>query len=231
MSVINSWGGDLWSTSFDLVIFSRGKVFKKTIGPDGKSTWAKIFLRGGDLYWSYCGDSPEIGSECANIHSLWWNTVSITRGPARGGDGDHSLCFFVGPKDNCLAWSCQYKGSDSSCLWSTPNWSPLIVDDLSESHELYWGSMPLTELGTLQNVDDPLEDGGKRIDPYERRIATLYSKKEFSDYYGSTLEWNMMSPEKILKRQMIGTTIAENSHLLSQDGVNHLLDKYIETFL
>jgi hypothetical protein len=233
MSSPNQWKGNLWSTSFNLVIFSEGEIFKKTIGPDGKSAWAKIVFEEGALNWSYCDwcPGPSLGSECANIHSLWWNIVPIKGEPTnRGQEGSHSLCFFVGPEEDCWAWSCQYKDSNSTCMWSTPNWSPCYLEDNPELCNLYRGSVPLTELGTLQRVDNCSDNEEKRYDPYDHE-GGHYSKKEFLNYYGSTLEWDMVSPEKVLRRQMIGEVIATNNRFLSHKSVNHLLDKYLETFL
>ena len=233
MSSINKWKGNLWSTSFNLVIFSEGTIFKKTIAPDGKSSWAKITLEDGTLNWVYCDwcPGPSPGSECANIHSLWWSLVPIKGEPTnRGQEGSHSLCFFVGPEEDCGAWSCQYNDSDSTCMWSTPNWSPCYLEDNPELCDLYRGSVPLTELGTLQRVDNCSDNEEKRYDPYDHE-GGHYSKKEFLNYYGSTLEWDMMNPEKVLRRQMIGDVIATNNRFLSHKSVNHLLDKYLETFL
>ena len=234
MSSINTWKGDPRGTSFNLVIFSEGTIFKKTIGPDGKSAWAKIVFEEGALNWSYCDwcPGPSPGSECANIHSLWWNLVPIKGEPTnRGQEGSHSLCFFIGPEEDCWAWSCQYNDSDSTCMWSTPNWSPCYLEDNPELCDLYRGSRPLTELSTLQSVVNCSDNEEKRCDPYDNSKERVYSKKDFVYHYGSTLEWDMMSPEKVLRRQMIGDTIAMNNSFLSHKNVNHLLDKYLETFL
>jgi len=210
------------------VIFSKSKVFKKTVGSGGKSTWAKIVLEEGTLNWSYCEEWPEMGSECANIHSLWWNIAPIKWGPTNcDREKTHGFCFFVGPEENCWAWSCQYNDSDSTCMWSSPNWSPCYLEDNPELCDLYRGSVPLTELCILHDWSDNEE---KRYDPYDHE-GGHYSKKEFLNYYGSTLEWDMVSPEKVLRRQMIGEVIATNNRFLSHKSVNHLLDKYIETFL
>ena len=67
-----------------------------------------------------------------------------------------------------------------------------------------------------------------RNDPFTNE---WYSKDEFIDYYGNTCFWDMLSPEKEAKRFMIETIIVRNRPYLSDDNVNHLLNKMIETFM
>ena len=69
----------------------------------------------------------------------------------------------------------------------------------------------------------------KREDPYNE--GSFFTKEQFVEYYGSTLEWEFMSPEKVFKRNIIGLWIVDNSKHLPYQSVNHLIDKMIETFL
>ena len=77
-------------------------------------------------------------------------------------------------------------------------------------------------------VDDYCEGDEYRNDPF---TGEWYTKDEFIDYYGNTCFWDMLSPEKEAKRFMIETTIVRNREYLSDDNVNHLLNKMIETFM
>jgi hypothetical protein len=67
-----------------------------------------------------------------------------------------------------------------------------------------------------------------REDPFD---GNLYTKKEFVDYYGTTLQWDFMSEEKTFKRAILGKWILENGSYMRPDATNYLLDKMIETFL
>lgn len=69
----------------------------------------------------------------------------------------------------------------------------------------------------------------KREDPYN--VGSFFTKEQFVEFYGSTLEWDFMSPEKVFKRNMIRDLIVDNGKDLPYQSVNHLLDKMIETFL
>ena len=237
MSPIHLWGGNIWSTSFDLVIFSEGSVFKKTIDPSGFSTWSRITLEEGSqrLIWHYCDEHPVKGSECANIHSIWWNYEAIKR-ESKNMPQHHIFYFFIGPEDDCRAWSCQHEYSPKNGVstgrlsGSSSVWTMCYLEDSHKLTTLYRGSIPLSEL-TINEDGSWSDDEEMRYDPYDEYPERVYSKKEFVDNYGSTLEWDMMSPEKLLRRQMIGNTISQNKQFLSHENINHLLDKYIETFM
>jgi hypothetical protein len=69
----------------------------------------------------------------------------------------------------------------------------------------------------------------KREDPYNE--DSFFTKEQFIEYYGSTLEWDFMSPEKVFKRNIISLWIVDNGKYMQYQSVNHLLDKMIETFL
>jgi len=234
MSSIHFWGGEIASTSFDLVIFSRGSAFKKTIDPSGFSAWSKITLRDGIPYWHYCNDPPVKGSECANIHSIWWNYEQI-KGESQNMSQYHIFYFFIGPEEDCRAWSCQHEyspvtgASTGRLSGSSSEWTMCYLADSPKLTTLYRASIPLAELTINGGGWSDYEE--MRYDPYEECPGRVYSKKEFVDNYGSTLEWDMMSPGKILRRQMIGNTIVQNRSFLSPENINHLLDKYIETFM
>jgi hypothetical protein len=67
-----------------------------------------------------------------------------------------------------------------------------------------------------------------RVDPFNNR---WYTKHDFIEYYGDTLFWDMLSPEKVIQRFMLETMIRRNKCFLSTKNVNHLLDKMITTFM
>ena len=67
-----------------------------------------------------------------------------------------------------------------------------------------------------------------RVDPFNNR---WYTKHDFIEYYGDTLFWDMLSPEKVSQRFMLETMIRRNKCFLSTKNVNHLLDKMIATFM
>jgi hypothetical protein len=71
-----------------------------------------------------------------------------------------------------------------------------------------------------------LEDS--RIDPFDNN---LYTKSEFIEYYGDTILWDMVSPEKMLQRRMMEEIIDRNYNQLSNKNMNHIIDKIIETFM
>jgi len=74
------------------------------------------------------------------------------------------------------------------------------------------------------NYDDWCE---KREDPFD---YNWYTQKEFMNYYGSLIQWSMVDPRKVIKRKMIGDIVALNGKYLHHMNVNHLLDKYMDTF-
>ena len=66
-----------------------------------------------------------------------------------------------------------------------------------------------------------------REDPFD---GGLYTKEEFVDYYGTTLQWDFMTEEKTFKRGILGKWILENGEYMRPEATNYLLDKMIETF-
>ena len=281
MSPIYYWGGKIETTSFDLVIFGTdGNVFKKVVGTDGLSTWANVAIEKETLTWSYCDQSPITGSECANINTIWLNTVPLKNEYA---NVSHIFHFFIGPEDDLYSWNCIHdvKGITplGSRYWFRPQMQGQEQMCKTPLLTLYKGAVPMSNItislmdcpkeipietpietpaeiekeyvwtcGNCQN-NPPGKSQGKctcgdwsleeeeveEVEEVETRIDPFnngdYTKKEFLSHYGDYLQWNMMSPEKILKRQLIGTIIADNNELLTTKNVNHLLDKIIETFL
>lgn len=67
-----------------------------------------------------------------------------------------------------------------------------------------------------------------REDPFD---GNLYTKEEFVDYYGTSLQWDFMAKEKAFKRAVLGKWILDNGSYMRKEATNYLLDKMIETFL
>lgn len=67
-----------------------------------------------------------------------------------------------------------------------------------------------------------------REDPFD---GNYYTKQEFLDYYGTTIQWDFVSEEKLFKRSILGQWIIHNGSYMRPESVNYLLDKMIETFL
>jgi len=255
MSPIYYWGGRIETTSFDLVIFGTdGNVFKKVVGTNGLSTWANLTIEGGILNWSLCDQLPITGSECLNIHTIWWNIVPLKN---EYEDMSHILHFFIGPEEDMYSWHCIHDVRGMNPLGS--RWSPASAVIKRQEGlmcevpllNLYKGSIPLSDItvslvgyvwtcdncsnnlpekctcGDWSVVEEEEEEVEKRVDPFN---LEYYTKREFLSYYGDSHQWDMMSPEKVLERQMIGEIIAVNKNFLSTKNVNHLLDKMIETF-
>jgi hypothetical protein len=86
----------------------------------------------------------------------------------------------------------------------------------------------LPEPAPLKKTLIVMDKGEKRCDPSD---LNWYTKQEFLFYYGDTILWEMLSPKKVFERGMIEITIHRNMGNLSENNVNHLLDKMIETFM
>lgn len=143
-------------------------------------------------------------SQCSNMNDLsGWNII----------ENPHDLILDVYHSSQPL--------KDVGVLNEPSNDWEVVLDDEDEEDEEEVVEEEWTE---DPNYDDWCE---KREDPFDFR---WYTKKEFMEYYGSLIHWSMMDPSKVLKRQMIGTTISQNQHLLNYKSVNHLIDKYIGTF-
>ena len=67
-----------------------------------------------------------------------------------------------------------------------------------------------------------------RLDPMNNE---LYTEQEFYDYYGRGLEWELQHPFKTWRRTKINEMIFGYKDTLSDNNINHLLDKLIETFV
>jgi len=265
MSPIFLWGGNIETTSFNMVIFDRGMIFKKTVGLGGISGWSKMVAsfhatKTNEILWEYCQESPRtphesscLGlrpAECVNIHCVHWNFVALKE---ESGNTSYIIHFFIGPINQLWTWNCILEG-DQMKKGSSQYWERIsrrrVGDELKDLY--HSGSVPLSEITIAKSAEDQAAEDwsggdqaaddwssedhaggdqaaeGRRVDPYDLQ---KYSKQEFIDYYGTTLEWDVQSPEKALSRQMIGNMIAINYHILSTKSVNHLLDKIIETFL
>ena len=75
------WEGDIEKTNFEQVIFSPcGRVFKKGVGWDGKSSWMIFDRKDGIFQWVLSDKMENVVSALQasesvvlNINSLWWN--------------------------------------------------------------------------------------------------------------------------------------------------------------
>ena len=82
---LDYWMGDIEKTSFDQVIFSScGKVFKKGIAWDGKSSWMIFDRKDGVFQWVLTEEFPEPGLYedppiTMNVNNLWWNFQMFER--------------------------------------------------------------------------------------------------------------------------------------------------------
>lgn len=80
-------------------------------------------------------------------------------------------------------------------------------------------------LNVITNIPISNHDIEYRKDPYDNEY---YTKKEFIEYYNGTIEWDIMEPKLILKRELI------NNYIFKIDDIyvkNYLLDKLIDTFM
>lgn len=131
---------------------------------------------------------------------------------------------------------------------SSNRWTPYDEDsdDAEELMEKFFASKGISELPFLNPTKDtdylPIPPGDSswdepefddyieeyRPDPMNNR---LYTEKEFYDYYGRGLEWELQHPLKTWKRTHINNMIYEFNGTLSDNNINHLLDKLIETFV
>ena len=252
------WGGNIETTSFDLAIFGTdGTVFKKTVGFNGLSCWARLSLVEGNLVWSVSPKTPVPGSECANIQSVWF---SVGEGLGLRGHCNPILHFFIGPEENIYSWRCQHDefGTKpcpmaSACGWfgangivSQQSGQPAGSVTQKPLIDLYRSSTPLSEIYTKggQSFDGsakdwpPLEPNRgewsgsdtieTRTDPFD---YVKYSEREFQEHYGSLVVWDMMCPVNEVRRKMIGDIIFYNKNTLSTKNVNFLIDKIIGTFM
>jgi len=136
------------------------------------------------------------------------------------------------------------------CL-EEPDWieNMLSYDSPDESHEEEKEQEEELEEGEIQediSKKDNMEDLKKKKAEAEERArnlfqevevredpfdGNLYTKKEFLDYYGTTLQWDFMTEEKTFKRSILGKWIIDNGSYMRPEATNYLLDKMIETFL
>ena len=75
-------------------------------------------------------------------------------------------------------------------------------------------------------TDDYVEE--YRVDPFDFK---LYNRKEFFDYYGRYLEWDLQDPRLIIRRKNIDEMIMSYKDHLYVENINFLLNKIIETFI
>lgn len=116
-----------------------------------------------------------------------------------------------------------FSSSSSSSSYTTNSSSYTSTSDSSYTTESSVESEDWPEPD--EDYDDWVE---RRFDPFD---GGFYTKKEFYQYYGDHIFWNMNSSNKWTERFMLETIIMRNRPLLSDANVNHILDKMIDTFM
>ena len=277
------WEGDIEKTNFEQVIFSPcGRVFKKGVGWDGKSSWMVFDRKDGIFQWVLSDKMENVVSALQasesivlNINSLWWNFYISE---IEDGEEKTHIKIFVRessilePQDVDYQCDLICKGrsepivveesydygnhtafnnnfyNNAYSLKELPiyngknkNWEdhegwthclgePEWVEQLLSEEEQDWPQdCPQDwQQGCPQDKSPEEKEEELREDPFD---GGLYTKEEFVDYYGTTLQWDFMSEEKTFKRGILGKWILENGDYMRPEATNYLLDKMIETFI
>ena len=282
------WEGDIEKTNFEQVIFSPcGRVFKKGVGWDGKSSWMIFNRKDGIFQWILSDEMDNVVSALQasesvvlNINSLWWNFYISE---IEGGEEKTHIKIFVRESSSLGPWENVTYQCDLICeggslptaveeSYDYGNHTPINNDFYKKAYPLrelpiYDGgnktwedhegwthcleepdwveSMLSYESSDDENRESTAEKKEERKEKKERQEieevkeelredpfdGDLYTKKEFLDYYGTTLQWDFMSEEKTFKRGILGKWILENGSYMRPESTNYLLDKMIETFL
>ena len=179
---------------------------------------------GGNAEWihrmSWQGGKTQLGAiedpgDSGFLYESYKNSFPLRELPIYGYDG----------VDEVDGWSCVgYSDGEKHGDWEQEEGE---VEEKEGEEQLEGEEEQEVEEGEEEEGEEE-EGEGKRPDPFD---LDYYSKREFENYYGSTLEWDFMSPEKNFKRSVIGKWILENGSYMRIESVNYLLDKMIETFM
>ena len=218
---IQRWDGDCNTLDENLVVFSH-KVFNRK-----NQDWMVFSRKDGVFQWVYTDDEPSYDSEnppvMMDINSINWN---------------FSVYNDEGVKELTEVTMIARINDVVDYIWIV-NWDGLQAvlipheEAIGDIHYFkFHNTYNLTELKYDRSTtifDRKSAKIEKREDPYDE--DSFFTKEQFVEYYGSTLEWDFMSPEKVFKRNIISMWIVDNGKYMQYQSVNHLLDKMIETFL
>lgn len=216
---IQYWDGN-YATFENMVVFSH-KVFIKK-GQD----WMVFSKKDGVFQWVHTDDEPSYDSEnppvmMSNKYIKWNFSVFNDEGVKELTE----VTMIAGIDDVEYIWIVNWDGLQAVLI---PQEEAIGDIHYFKFHNTY----NLSELKYDQSTtifDRKSSKIEKREDPYN--VGSFFTKEQFVEYYGSTLEWDFMSPEKVFKRNIISMWIVDNGKYIQYQSVNHLLDKMIETFL
>jgi len=168
---LDYWMGDIEKTSFDQVIFSScGKVFKKGIAWDGKSSWMVFDRKDGIFQWVLTGDFPEPGlyddpPVTMNINSLWWNLQMFERfNGEEPGDPDKisvRLKIFAGQWNGSwskIPFQRDLVSEDGETTKLVPGGNTMCYSPHEQDFEFYNKAYPLRELPIYNSGEKTWED-------------------------------------------------------------------------
>ena len=105
------------------------------------------------------------------------------------------------------------------------------VDSSSDSQSNHsYASMSSSSLSSVRSFDYNCNTGNKEL-RQDVFSGEWYLKEEFSNYYGNTILWDMLSPLKNSQRFMLESIIIRNKDILTENNINHIIDRIIETFM
>ena len=202
------------------------------------STDTKVYGRFGEVYDVRPGLQGKVPRCCKPRHPAY-NKENISYIIDSDHDGYETIRFFLHDKGELIAHL------DPNCLrkenafeseeWWNPyepyaNWSTYVMGQFNRSLPI--SNIPIYSPTCDRDYDVSLygeqgEEVEYRQDPFNHK---LYTKQEFYDYYQRDLEWELQSPDRIIKRKKINDMIFRYRRALPVENINHLLDMMIETF-
>ena len=216
---IQYWDGN-YATFENMVVFSHKVFIKKDL------KWMVFSRKDGVFQWVHTDDEPSYDSEdppvMMKINYIKWNFSVFND---EGVKEYTEVTMIAGINDVEYIWIVNWDGLQAVLI---PH-----EEAIGDFHEYgFHNTFNLSELKYDQSTtifDHKSSKIEKREDPYN--VDCFFTKEQFVEYYGSTLEWDFMNPKNVFKRNMIGLWIVDNGKHLPCQSVNHLLDKMIETFL
>ena len=243
-----------------LVSFGDG-IYKKTYDQFGNSVWTVLLNKYRVVGWYYVdspfvntGADEHVSPKLVSIDG--YRTCPMY--PATYSDfyKDENITFFKyftssEEKETIMLFlhdNGEIIATMHPCTNSGNYWTPYseYSDDAEELMNMFHASKGIDELPFLNPTTDtdylPIPQGEPswdepvfeeyieeyRLDPMNNE---LYTEHEFYDYYGRGLEWGLQHPFKTWRRSHINNLIYEFKGTLSDNNINHLLDKLIETFV